>query len=237
MTVPLIGVTGMWSNRVHGLRFDGNAVAVQVLRSIVRAGGEPHALFAESPLDPADRVRRVDGIVVPGGSDLMPSTYGAEPHPLTTPADHDGQDGFEASIIRAAIDADVPLLAICRGFQLLNVLGGGTLHQHLDASGIHRDGMHDVEVATGSLLREIVGADRIPVSSYHHQAVDAVGDGMTVTAVAPDGIVEGLEHPGARVVGIQWHPEDRSETVPAEQALFDWVVGEAAGSAAGIGAA
>ncbi len=230
MTVPLIGVTGMWSNRVHGLRFDGNAVAVQVLRSIVRAGGEPHALFAESPLDPAERVRRFDGIVVPGGSDLKPSTYGAEPHPRTTPADHDGQDEFEASIIRAAIEQDVPLLAICRGFQLLNVLGGGTLHQHLDESGIHSEGMHDVEVTARSRLRRIIGADRISVSSYHHQAVDVVGHGLTVTAVAPDGVVEGLEHPRARVVAIQWHPEDSAETIPREQALFGWVVGEALSS-------
>lgn len=228
MTVPLIGVTGMWSNRVHGLRFDGNAVAVQVLRSIVRAGGEPHALFAESPLDPAERVRRFDGIVVPGGSDLKPSTYGAEPHPRTTPADHEGQDEFEAAIIRAAIGCDVPLLAICRGFQLLNALAGGTLHQHLDDSGIHRDGLHDVEVTAGSRLHRIVGADRISVSSYHHQGIDAVGDGLRVTAVAPDGLVEGLEQPGARVVAIQWHPEDGAERVPREQALFDWVVAEAA---------
>ncbi|TCK21074.1 gamma-glutamyl-gamma-aminobutyrate hydrolase family protein [Pseudonocardia endophytica] len=234
MTVPLVGVTGMWSNRVHGLRFDGNAVAVQVLRSIVRAGGEPHALFAESPLDPAERVRRFDAVVVPGGADLSPSTYGAAPHPRTTPADHDGQDEFEAGIIRAAIEQDVPLLAICRGFQLLDVLSGGTLHQHLDESGVHRDGLHDVEVTDGSRLRGIVGADRISVSSYHHQGIDRVGDGLTVTAVAPDGLVEGLEMPGARVVAIQWHPEDRAETVPAEQALFDWVVAEAVRPAASV---
>lgn len=227
MTVPLIGVTGMWSNRVHGLRFDGNAVAVQVLRSIVRAGGEPHALFAESPLDPAERVRRFDGILVPGGSDLLPSTYGAEPHPATTPADHASQDPFEASIVRAAIDHDVPLLAICRGFQLLNALHGGTLHQDLDAGSIHRNGRHDVDVTAGSRLRGIVGADRVSVSSYHHQGVDVVGDGLAVTAVAPDGLVEGVELPGARVVAIQWHPEDGAETTPCEQALFDWVVAEA----------
>jgi putative glutamine amidotransferase len=227
VTAPLIGVTGMWSNRVHGLRFDGNAVAVQVLRSIVRAGGEPHALFAESPLAPVERVLRFDGIVVPGGSDLKPSTYGAEPHPRTTPADHDGQDEFEAGIIRAAIAHDVPLLAICRGFQLLNALSGGTLHQHLDEDGIHRDGMHDVAVSPGSRLRGIVGADRISVSSYHHQGLDVIGDGLTVTAVAPDGVVEGLEHPDARAVAIQWHPEDGAETTRREQALFDWVVAEA----------
>ncbi|MEQ3549612.1 gamma-glutamyl-gamma-aminobutyrate hydrolase family protein [Pseudonocardia nematodicida] len=230
MSAPLIGVTGMWSNRVHGLRFAGNAVAVAVLRSIARAGGEPHTLFAESPLDPRERVRRCDGIVVPGGADLLPATHGAEPDPRTVPADHAGQDAFEASIVRAAIAEGVPLLAICRGFQLLNAISGGTIDQHIGDEGtLHRNGTHDVEVAAGSRLAGIVGAGRIAVSSYHHQAVDAVADGLVVTAVAPDGVVEGLEHPDAPVVAIQWHPEDDAERDPRHQALFDWVVGTAVG--------
>lgn len=229
MSVPSIGVTGMWSNRVHGLRFDGSAVAVQVLRSIIRAGGEPETLFAESRLDARDRVRRYDGIVVPGGADLKPATHGAEPHPSTVPADYEWQDEFEASIIRAAIEQDVPLLAICRGFQLLNAEFGGTLVQDVgDETSLHRNGMHDVDIAPGSRLRSLVGADRIAVSSYHHQAVDRPADGLTVTAVAPDGVAEGLEHPQARVVAIQWHPEDGAQDDPRQQALFDWVVGASA---------
>lgn len=227
MNTPRIGVTGMWSNKVHGMRYDGSAVAVQVLRSVVRAGGEPLTIFAESALPAAERVRQFDGILIPGGADLLPSTYGAEPHELTQPADYAGQDDFEASILRAAIDANIPVLAICRGFQLFNAVSGGTLNQHIgDETNPHRNSLHPVTVKPKSRLREILGDDEITVSSYHHQAVEVVGPELTVVATAPDGVVEGLEHPSAPLVAIQWHPEDDAETNPQQQALFDWLVTE-----------
>lgn len=227
MNTPRIGVTGMWSNKVHGMRYDGSAVAVQVLRSVVRAGGEPLTIFAESALPAAERVRQFDGILIPGGADLLPSTYGAEPHELTQPADYAGQDEFEASILRAAIDANIPVLAICRGFQLFNAVSGGTLNQHIgDETNPHRNSLHPVTVKPNSRLREILGDDEITVSSYHHQAVEVVGPELTVVATAPDGVVEGLEHPSAPLVAIQWHPEDDAETNPQQQALFDWLVTE-----------
>ena len=227
MNTPRIGVTGMWSNKVHGMRYDGSAVAVQVLRSVVRAGGEPLTIFAESALPAAERVRQFDGILIPGGADLLPSTYGAEPHELTQPADYAGQDDFEASILRAAIDANIPVLAICRGFQLFNAVSGGTLNQHIgDETNPHRNSLHPVTVKPKSRLRGILGDDEITVSSYHHQAVEVVGPELTVVATAPDGVVEGLEHPSAPLVAIQWHPEDDAETNPQQQALFDWLVTE-----------
>lgn len=227
MIAPRIGVTGMWSRRVHGMRFDGSAVAVQVLRSVVRAGGEPLTLFAESSLSAGQRVEGFDGILIPGGADLLPSTYGAEPHELTQPADYAGQDAFEASILRAALDARIPVLAICRGFQLFNAVSGGTLNQHIgDESNPHRNSLHPVRVAPGSRLHAILEADEITVSSYHHQAVEVVGAELTVVATAPDGVVEGLEHSTAPLVAIQWHPEDDAETNPQQQALFDWLVTE-----------
>lgn len=228
MSTPRIGVTGMWSNKVHGMRFDGSAVAVQVLRSVVRAGGEPLTLFAESSMSAAERVRQFDGILIPGGADLLPETYGAEPHELTSPADYPGQDAFEASILRAAIGANIPVLAICRGFQLFNAISGGTLNQHIgDETNPHRNSLHPVNVEATSRLREILGADQITVSSYHHQAVEVVGDDLSVAATAPDGIVEALEHKTAPLVAIQWHPEDDAETNPQQQALFDWLIAEA----------
>ena len=228
MQTPRIGVTGMWSNKIHGMRFHGNAVAVQVLRSVVRAGGEPLTLFAESALPAAERVRQFDGILIPGGADLLPSTYGAEPHELTQPADYEGQDAFEASILRAAIDAGIPVLAICRGFQLFNAISGGTLNQHIgDETNPHRNSLHSVRVEPSSRLHGILRADEITVSSYHHQAVEVVAPELTVVATAPDGVVEGLEHPTAPLVAIQWHPEDDAETNPQQQALFDWLISEA----------
>lgn len=228
MSAPRIGVTGMWSNRVHGLRFDGNAAAVQVLRSIVRAGGEPLTLFAESPDDPVERVRPLDGIVIPGGADLKPETYGARPHPETRPADYGLQDEFEASILSAAIAEGKPVLAICRGFQLLNALHAGTLNQHVgDESNPHRNSVHGIDVLAGSRLSAVLGSEPIAVSSYHHQAVDRLGRDLLATAVAPDGVVEAVELPGASVIAIQWHPEDSAENDARQQALFDWLVGEA----------
>ncbi|MET8427634.1 gamma-glutamyl-gamma-aminobutyrate hydrolase family protein [Nocardia sp. NPDC004860] len=225
---PLIGVTGMWSNRVHGLRFDGNAVAVQVLKSVVSAGGEPLILFAESALLAPDRVRMLDGILIPGGADLRPQTYGATAHPETVPADYEGQDAFEAEILRVAIEEGVPVLAICRGFQLFNVISGGTLNQHLgDDDNPHRNSVHGVELIAGTVLHRVLGVDRIDVSSYHHQAVDQVADDLIVSARASDGVVEGLEHPTGEVVAVQWHPEDTAAQEPHQQALFDWLVGRA----------
>lgn len=228
MTTPRIGVTGMWSNQVHGMRFDGSAVAVQVLRSVVRAGGEPLTLFAESALTPAERVQQFDAILIPGGADLLPATYGAEPHELTSPADYAGQDAFEAGILRAAIEANIPVLAICRGFQLFNAISGGTLNQHIgDETNPHRNSLHPVSVEPESRLHGILGATEITVSSYHHQAVEIAAPNLRVAATAPDGVIEALEHDEAPLVAIQWHPEDDAETNPQQQALFDWLIAEA----------
>ena len=218
----------MWSNQVHGMRFDGSAVAVQVLRSVVRAGGEPLTLFAESALTPAERVQQFDAILIPGGADLLPATYGAEPHELTSPADHAGQDAFEAGILRAAIEANIPVLAICRGFQLFNAISGGTLNQHIgDETNPHRNSLHPVSVESESRLHGILGATEITVSSYHHQAVEIAAPNLRVAATAPDGVIEALEHDEAPLVAIQWHPEDDAETNPQQQALFDWLIAEA----------
>jgi len=224
MSHPLIGVTGMWSNRVHGLRRDGNAVSARVLQSIARAGGEPLALFAESAMDPRERVRRLDGIVIPGGADVRPELYGQAEGEHTRTADYPVQDDFEKEIILAAISENVPMLAICRGFQLLNVAAGGTLVQDLAPGSIdHRDAFHEVDIEDGSTLERAVGSRRITVSSYHHQAIDRVGAGLSASAVAPDGVVEALEHPTAPVLAVQWHPEDDADVNPAQQALFAWL--------------
>lgn len=229
MSAPRIGVTGMWSSSVRGMRFAGSAVATQVLRSVVRAGGEPLTLFAESALSPAERVRGLDGLLVPGGADVLPARYGQEARPETQPADYAGQDEFEAGMIRAALDAGIPVLAICRGFQLLNVMRGGTLDQHIgDESNPHRNGLHPVSITPGTALAGVLGSAEATVSSYHHQAVARLGEGLVVSAVAPDGIVEAFELPGSELLAMQWHPEDDAETNPAQQGLFDWLVARAA---------
>ena len=232
MTTPRIGVTGMWSNQIHGLRFDGSAVASAVLRSVVRAGGEPLSLFAESALTPAERVRGLVGLLVPGGYDVDPRRYGEEPLATTVPADFAAQDQFEADLLAAAIEQGVPVLAICRGFQLLNVEHGGTMVQDVPPDSMHRDSVHDVEIEPDSTLARAMGVTSVPVSSYHHQAIARVGTGLRAVGTAPDGIVEALEHPEAELIAIQWHPEDHAGTDERQQALFDWLIDRARARAA-----
>lgn len=222
--VPRIAVTGMWSNQIHGLRFDGSAVSGAVLRAVIRAGGEPLALFAESALAPRDRLAGFDALLVPGGNDVDPRRYGEEPLPTTTPADFPAQDDFEAGMLAAAIEAGLPTLAICRGFQLLNVECGGSLVQDVAADSIHRNSVHEVTVSPGSRLAGVLGARALPVSSYHHQAVDRVGAGLQVTGLAPDGTVEALEHAAAPLLAVQWHPEDTAASDERQHALFAWLI-------------
>jgi putative glutamine amidotransferase len=220
----------MWSGSIGGLRFAGVAVAVEVLRSIDRAGGEPVILFPASSEGPSAQVGRVDGLVLPGGSDVNPRLYGEDPHPSFSPASYEGQDAFEAGIIEECLRADLPLLAICRGMQLLNVIRGGSLRQHLEPSGVeHLNRVHPVDVVSGSLLSEVVaGRPEVVTSSYHHQAVARLGEGLRVAATARDGVPEALELPGRSVLAVQWHPEDLAEGSATDNALFRWVVERAA---------
>ncbi|WP_244304544.1 gamma-glutamyl-gamma-aminobutyrate hydrolase family protein [Leucobacter viscericola] len=227
MSVPRIGVTGMWSNQIHGLRFDGSAVSSAVLRSVVRAGGEPLTLFAEGPSPAAERLRGLDGLLVPGGSDVDPRRYGEEPGPATSVADFAAQDQFEADMIAAAMERGIPVLAICRGFQLLNVEHGGKLVQDLPADSPHRNSVHEVAIEPDSLLASVVGSVSLPVSSYHHQSISTVGMGLRVAGLAPDGVVEALEHETAELIAIQWHPEDTAAVEPAQHAIFRWLVDRA----------
>ena len=222
---PLIGVPGMWSGKVQGMRFAGTAVAVEVLRSIDRAGGEPVVLFPGSSESAAEQVARLDGVVIPGGADIDPRRYGNEPDEHYWPADYEGQDEFEAGILRACLDAGTPTLAICRGLQLLNVVHGGTLVGHLEPGTVeHRGAEHPVTCDPGTLLGLVLGTTAVMTSSYHHQAVDRVGDGLRVSATATDGVIEGLEVPGAPLLAVQWHPEDLAASSSTDHALFTWVV-------------
>jgi putative glutamine amidotransferase len=189
--------------------------------SIRRAGGEVRILNYATDA-PAEVVRGVDGVLLTGGGDVRPAWYGAEPH-ATFDAAEPGRDEYELELARRAGEANLPLLAICRGIQVLNVARGGTLIQHipdeLRESVTHtlREPpyaiAHDVWVADGSLLerlmRDRLEGDVLPVNSRHHQAVSALGEGLVVAATAPDGVVEAVEDPGQRFcLGIQWHPEN-----------------------------
>ena len=227
MTAPRIAVTGMWSNQIHGLRFDGSAVASAVLRSVIRAGGEPLTFFAEGASPAAERLRGMDALLVPGGADIDPRRYGQEPLETTVPADFAAQDQFEADMIAAALELGLPVLAICRGFQLLNVEHGGTMVQDVEEDSIHRNSIHEVTIEPDSALAQAIGSTALPVSSYHHQAIDLVGEGLRVVGRAPDGVVEALEHPTAELIAVQWHPEDNAAVDERQHAIFQWLVDRA----------
>jgi putative glutamine amidotransferase len=173
--------------------------------------------------DPADVVRRVDGLMLLGGSDVDPALYGEAAHATYEPAEA-GRDAFEIELVRCAVEADLPLLAICRGIQVLNVALGGSLVQDIPSQvgsavrhtlRTRRDGIaHSVDVVEDSALKRIL-ADRVrpdgtcDVNSRHHQAVGRIASGLVVSATASDGVIEAVERPASRFcVGVQWHPEN-----------------------------
>ncbi len=201
------------------------------VRAIEAAGGLPLVLAPGRPEDAADFLGRVDALVLSGGADVDPSLYGEPPHPTVTRV-FPGRDAFELGLAREAIARDLPVLAICRGHQLLNVATGGTLVQdipsELGAATDHDpdterwERCHDVEVLPGTRLRGILGRDRVSVNSFHHQAVKTTGRGLVVAARASDGVIEGMEMPDRRfVIGVQWHPESFWDQPSGFQPLFE----------------
>jgi putative glutamine amidotransferase len=178
---------------------------------------------------------QLDGVFLPGGVDLHPSTYDEHPNDLcgrTDPA----RDEIELSLTRWALEDGKPLFAVCRGIQVVNVAAGGTVHQDLATQlagaikhdyfprrgGYSRDLLvHEVEVAAGSRLASLLGTSTVRVNSMHHQGIKQLAPGLRPTAYAPDGLIEGLESPnGHFLLGVQWHPEALVERDPRMQRLF-----------------
>jgi putative glutamine amidotransferase len=226
---PLIGLSGRRKRGAQVAGFPANLadVAIDVYvneyaRAITDAGGLPVHLPLH--VDPADYAGRLDGLLLSGGTDVEPARYGAAPEP-TTLVPEPARDRLELGFVDLAVGEDLPVLGICRGLQLLNVWGGGTLHQHVpsharfDVAGDDR--VDELAIEPGSLLHELYGP-RLSVNSLHHQTVDRVAAGWTVTARSRGGDVEALEWPGHDVVAVQWHPEllDSRRSDP----IFAWLV-------------
>jgi gamma-glutamyl-gamma-aminobutyrate hydrolase PuuD len=203
-------------------------IPLDYVDAVERAGGRP-VLIPPSEDGVEETLDALDAIVFSGGADVDPASYGADPHPETD-APQARRDAGEMALLAAALERDLPTLAICRGFQLLNVARGGDLVQHLpEAVGheAHRQvpgtfSEHPVEVKEGSRLASIVGGAPA-VTSHHHQSVGRIGEGLVETAWADDGTIEGFEDPSRRfAVGVQWHPE-----AGRDDALFTNLVEEA----------
>ena len=237
---PLIGVTTSEVRRgeLATLRRHGEppqhemALGLTYMRAVELAGGVPVVL---PPLEDgiATLLERLDGVCLSGGPDLDPAAYGARAHELLGPTEP-ALDRFELELARAANAAGMPVLGVCRGAQTLNVARGGTLHQHVEG---HRQtelatrSVHAVRIAARSLAARVLGARSADVNSFHHQAVDRLGDGLVATAWAPDGTVEAIEDPRHPfLLGVQWH----AETLVADDgqlALFSALVDAAGGRA------
>lgn len=176
-----------------------------------------------SPEEVGERLGFAAGVLLPGGGDVSPSLYGAPVADSTVYDVDDEQDAFDLAVARWALEAGVPLLAVCRGWQLVDVALGGDLEQHMADPHLHR--VHDVTVEPGTQLAAAIG-ERASVSCFHHQRVRRLGTGLVPVAWADDGTVEGATLPSASgwFLGVQWHPEDTVDSDPAQLRLFELLV-------------
>jgi gamma-glutamyl-gamma-aminobutyrate hydrolase PuuD len=227
---PVVGITtyvvpAKWSY----WDLDAALIPYDYVRMVEAAGGR--ALLVPPSNEGVDEtLDAVDALVFSGGSDLDPELYGQEAHPETFGVVPD-RDRAELALLEAALARDMPLLAICRGSQVLNVARGGDLVQHLpdvvgDEKHKHTPGVfadHDVAVEAGTRLGDLLGGGHAPVKSHHHQGLGELGEGLRVAAKAEDGTIEAVEDPSARfAVGVLWHPEAGEDTK-----LFEALVAEA----------
>ena len=186
--------------------------------AVQRAGGlalilPPDDVVAESPDELLDML---DGLILAGGSDIDPASYGAKPHPETR-GTRPARDRFEIALGTRALERDMPVLGICRGMEMLNVIQGGTLNQHLGSElhrhtpGVFTD--HRVGLEPGSLAERVVGGEHTEVKSAHHQGLEELGEGVVATGNADDGVIEAIELPGRSfAVGVLWHPEEDEQS-------------------------
>ncbi len=243
-TRPIIGVPTQTLEEIPGELPRCWVMSQQYVRVLVAAGAVPWII----PLLQGDRdtlraiYDRLDGIFLPGGVDLHPRAYQEEPTPLCGRTDPD-RDDTELTLTRWAMEDHKPVLAVCRGVQVLNVAAGGTVHQDLAAQvpgSIKHDYfpgqgpytrdllVHDVRIAPDTRLGRLLRTATIRVNSMHHQGIKRLADGLRPNAFAPDGLIEGVESPnGHFLLGVQWHPEALAERDPSMRTLFAAFVEEA----------
>jgi gamma-glutamyl-gamma-aminobutyrate hydrolase PuuD len=233
---PIIGITGeleaaRWGNWIR----EAVVSAVSYTRVVERAGGTPVVLPPVPAHSVPGLITALDGLVITDGRDLDPALYDEAPHDETDPPDH-RRDRFEMALLRAAIDADLPFLAIARGMHVLNVARGGNLTQHLPdrvGNDSHRPdpvklAAHEVQISAASRIGRALSASQAQVPGGHHQAINRIGSGLLTVAWTQDQVVEAVELQGhAFGVGIQWRPEEGDDL-----RLFEALVNAAASAAA-----
>lgn len=223
MSRPMIAIPGRFADQAHLIRREAIALSDRLMKSVLVAGGEPVMIYPDEPAELDARYGWIDGLLLPGGGDVDPLIY----------ADARGkvygvsraQDDFDIALTRWALDNGIPTLAICRGFQVVNVALGGTLEQDMQVP--HRDLVHDVNV--DGAVAAITGP-KVTASCWHHQRVERLADGLRVLSTDGDGTIEAADMPSAKgwFIGLQWHPEDTAAEDGDQAALFGKFVTAAA---------
>jgi putative glutamine amidotransferase len=235
---PLIAIPARFSASASALRFTAEVSARKLIEAVYAAGGEPLAVHPSAPGGTADeaqvaeRLAFADGMLLPGGGDVHPVHYGGPMHESLYGMDLE-QDAFDLAVARWARQAGRPLLAICRGMQVVNVAHGGTLIQDIPR---HRHVVSELTLQPGTAVHQVFGQDQVRISCYHHQAAGRIGTGLRVTATSADGTAEAIEPDGLGqgwFLAVQWHPEDTADTDPAQQRVFTALVAAAARARAG----
>lgn len=225
MKLPLIGIPGRRAGQSNNVRGKAVASPRNNVDAIHRAGGIPMIIPPTDDLDViASTIARCDGILMPGGADISPSSYGTTEHAELYGV-NEFLDSFEIALVNHALQRDLPVLAICRGQQVLNVALGGTLIQHLPTTDDHRDTMHTVQLISGSLVSQAMGTTESLVHSFHHQAIETLAPHLTVVGTHLDGTIEAVQHNShSWVIGVQWHPEDTADEDVHQQGLFNSLI-------------
>ena len=226
---PRILLPGKLTSGATGVRGESYSNGIRYAQAIARAGGVVMTVppLAKSVDHVASLVQATDGVLIQGGGDIAPERYGESRRTDTIYGIVDEHDEFEIAVVREAVKQNKPLLAICRGLQVLNVALGGTLHQDLgdvlSNRESHWDTYHPIAVTDGSRLAAALGTLTPERShSFHHQALKDVANDLLVVARAPDDVIEAVEHRDCDfVVGVQWHPEDDAATTSVQQSLFN----------------
>ena len=230
MNKPIVGLTTYPASATHGWH-----TPALYVDAVLRAGGVPMMLSGQCP-DCAERwLDVVDAVVLIGGGDINPAEFGSAGHETIYNLSAE-RDAMELALMRALLERPKPVLAICRGMQILNTVLGGTLHVHLpDVVGesvLHRAPprdpiSHGIQVAADSELAKVIG-EQVHTASWHHQAIQQLGKGLKAVAWAPDGVIEAVELEGRQdVLAVQWHPEITAAEDNGQQQMFDWLIKQA----------
>lgn len=225
MTRPRIAILGRFAESTSVTRFGGLVNARRLVESIWAAGGEPVTLLPVAGSDWTERLSGIAGIVMPGGSDVNPRAYGQEPNSDKLYGIDDLQDEVDISLVKHALDQGIPLLSICRGYQITNVALGGSLIQDMDKPHHH----HVAKVTVESHGKDLgLSNSTVEASCYHHQIIDRLAPGVEAIAHSAEGFVEAVRFPSKGwAFGVQWHPEDNYDTDPDQLEILKSFIAEA----------